>query len=307
MSRRPGSRPMIDRRRVDLPAPLAPIRATASPARNSNRCRKAPENRRSGDKPMGGQKRRSYLDPHVDALDLGRRRSPRRVEPSTIFRRSSSTMSRSATARSACSTCSIQTTVTPGRGCAGQGRPARAFLLGQPACDFVQQQQLRVRRQRPGQFQPLAVQQRQRPGQRVGLVRQFAVAQHLRTMRIAPAPGRPPPNVGGDQQVFEGGHAGIGAAGSGRSARSRSGSADGGAPRVPAESLAAYRAIAADQVEQRRLAGAVRPQDAQHLARRTSKLTLVRGRVTAPKDFASPRAASRSPTGVGSFYVDSCI
>ena len=80
------------------------------------------------------------------------------------------------------------------------------LVLGQPACDLVEQQDARAGRQRPGEFQPLALQQGQRAGQRVRLGREAGPFQHLdavivgRGFRLAGAE-RP-----ADQQVLEHGH-----------------------------------------------------------------------------------------------------
>ncbi|MGY3332387.1 hypothetical protein ACVILI_005404 [Mesorhizobium sp. USDA 4775] len=144
------------------------------------------------------------------------------------------------------------------------------FIVGQPARDLVQQQQLRIRRQRARQFQPLAVEQRQGTGRDIGLVGKLAIAQHLGAEGIALLLRPAAAERGGDQQVLESGHAGIGtrdligpsdphlAATEGRLAAQR---------RVAELDLAAGRLqIAADHVEQRRLARPVRAEDAQHLA-----------------------------------------
>lgn len=68
---------------------------------------------------------------------------------------------------------------------ADQGDKLFGFLVRQAAGDFVKQQQRRPRSQRPGQFKPLAIQQRQRTGQRVRPGIQFAIAQDLRAIVVA--------------------------------------------------------------------------------------------------------------------------
>ena len=126
--------------------------------------RRAPGNRRSGRPARGSTAAvRSCLDPHVDALDLGIVDDRRAAAPSAIFSPKFSTIMRSATASSACSTCSIQTIVTPLSRMRRISADERlAFIVGQPAGDLVEKQQLRAGGERARQFQPLAVEQRQR-------------------------------------------------------------------------------------------------------------------------------------------------
>ena len=104
-------------RNVDLPAPFAPMIATVSPSLDARgRCRTAP-----------GSRRRRPSSPCVSSSAIAgvtprcpyRSRAPRREaitargSPSAILRPKLSTTSRSTTASSACTTCSIQTIVMP--------------------------------------------------------------------------------------------------------------------------------------------------------------------------------------------------
>ncbi len=83
--------------------------------------------------------------------------------------------------------CSIQTTAMP------RERTCRIVLdelvylvLGEPARDLVEQQDLRVGRERPRELEPLALEQGQRPGERVRPAEQSAV---VSSAAIAPAVG----------------------------------------------------------------------------------------------------------------------
>ena len=80
------------------------------------------------------------------------------------------TNSRSASDSSACTTCSIQIIVTPRALMRLQLLDQLLRLvLGEAAGDLVEQQQLRPRRQRARQLEPLAVEQRQAAGRLVGV------------------------------------------------------------------------------------------------------------------------------------------
>ena len=95
--------------------------------------------------------------------------SPPAASPSAILRPKLSTTRRSTTASSACTTCSIQRMVTPAwRDVADGGDQFEALALGQAAGDLVEQQKPRRRRERARHLQPLALEQRQRAGERVG-------------------------------------------------------------------------------------------------------------------------------------------
>ncbi len=116
--------------------------------------------------------------------------------PSAIFLPKSITISRSTTASSAWTTCSIQMIVDAAGVDVLDGLDQRlTFRLGQTAGDLVQQQQLRFRAQRAGQFQPLAVQKRQAACPRVGLVQQLGLVQHVQAMRFGSWPRSPAPCV----------------------------------------------------------------------------------------------------------------
>ena len=55
-----------------------------------------------------------------------------------------------------------------------------AFVLGQAAGDLVEEQHARLRGERARQLEPLAVEQRERAGEAVGLVGEAAVVEHVR-------------------------------------------------------------------------------------------------------------------------------
>ena len=103
----------------------------------------------------------------------GTRRAPRSDDitscgsPSISLRPASTAIIRSTTRSSACTMCSIHTIDTPvARMPRDRVDQLEHLGLGQAAGDLVEQQQRRLRRQRPGQLEPLAVEQRQRAGQR---------------------------------------------------------------------------------------------------------------------------------------------
>ena len=128
--------------------------------------------------------------------------------PSHSLRPNWMTVMRSTTARSACTMCSIQTMVTP---------VARSLLdlldellhlgLGEAAGDLVQEQQLGVGGQSPGQFEALAVEQGERTGQDVDLLVQAGDLQDVHAVLVG-GPLRHVAAVGGaHQDVLEHGHA----------------------------------------------------------------------------------------------------
>ncbi len=192
--------------------------------------------------------------------------------------------------------CSIQTMVTPAGADAADGVDQLvALALGQAAGDLVEQQQTRLGGERARQLQALALEQRQRAGAAVGARQQAGALEHVgaevdrRRARVAArrAPRRPAGSrTRSDSRT---------AAGSGRSARCRRGSAACGAGRVmslPSRRICAGigRELAGDQVEQRGLAGAVRADDAERLA------------LARPQDRSRrrPSPSRRISTGVGS-------
>ena len=109
-----ASRPQMARRKVELPAPLAPMIATVSPASIGNRCRTGPGNRRSGRSGHG-----SPAAPfRLDRRDRDRFRAPRRYAITSRGSPSASrpkfrTASRETTASNAWTICSIQMIVMP--------------------------------------------------------------------------------------------------------------------------------------------------------------------------------------------------
>ena len=156
-----------------------------------------------------------------------------------------------------------------------------AFMLGQPAGDLVEQQKLRLDRQRPRQLQPLALQQGQRPRRYIGFVIKSGRPEHVAAAPVTLALGRAPAEDGADQKVLEHAHVGermrdlIRAADTPPRAAMRRHHGHIGA--VEQDAAAARRDVAGDQVEQRGLAGAVGADDRERLAAFDGKVHRVHG------------------------------
>ena len=119
-----------------------------------------------------------------------------------------STTSRSTTASSACTTCSIQMIETPlARTRLMRSTSADAFVLGEPAGDLVEQQEPRAGRKRARQLEPLAVEQREPAGGAVGFVGKAALRQDVHAARVDVALALAAAEGRGDDEVLEHGHA----------------------------------------------------------------------------------------------------
>ena len=144
------------------------------------------------------------------------------------------------------------------------------LALGEAAGDLVQQQHLGVAGERASQLQALAVQQRQRPGRLVGLGGEPGQLERLDAALVARALGHAPPVGGAHEHVLEDAHVGERLGDLVRAPHA--GAADvlpRGVGDVLAEELDPTPVgpiHAGDQVEERGLAGAVRPDDAQRFA-----------------------------------------
>ena len=167
--------------------------------------------------------------------------------------------------------CSIQTIVRPLRvDAADRLDQLVAFALRQPAGDLVEQQQARVGGERARHFQPLAVEQRQRAADPVGLRGKAGLLEDLAdlidhiglALVLAEAGGDQ--QVLGDRQLLEGMRHLVRAADAGKAAALRRDAGDVLAVELDRAGIGRHRA--GDQREQRGLAGAVRADDAQRLA-----------------------------------------
>ena len=213
--------------------------------------------------------------------------------PMPMTRPKSSTRSRSTTEFSACRTCSIQMIVMPcGVDGPDRGDQRLAFAFGQPARDFVQQQKLRPRRHRARQFQPLAVQKRERPGQ----LRWPGAASRCRRRIVGAVVRRPRPRAcPGRRRRRPAGFRTPSACSKGcgiwklrpDAHRARGPSAGMRVTSRPRKVIVPGigQEVAGDQVEQRRFARAVRPDDAQRLPLRHGKADTSSVTLRAPKLF----------------------
>ena len=169
------------RSRVDLPAPLAPMMACVSPSSMREvdveqglemavarwRCRRA----------RAGSCRHA---PHVDVAHLGAVDDRLGIALRDQLPKSMA-MSRSTTASSAWTMCSIQMMLMPSRAQPLDGLDERLhLLLGEAAGDLVEEQDLGLGGQSPGQFEALALEQAQRLGQDVGAGQQDGAVQRPR-------------------------------------------------------------------------------------------------------------------------------
>ena len=196
-----------------------------------------------------------------------------RGSPSAILRPKFSTTRRSTTASSACTTCSIQTMVTPRPLDVADGGDERgAFSLGQAAGDLVEQQQARLAWQERAPARAAcarAASASRRDGWRAPRGR---CARRISAQASTASRSRRPLAVDrGDQQVLEHASGCRRAAGSGSErampARQRRCCRVAVTSRPSRRTRAGVRPErAGDQVEQRRLAGPVRADDAERLA-----------------------------------------
>ena len=141
----------------------------------------------------------------------------------------------------------------------------RDFRVGQAAGHLVEQQQLRPRRERAGEFQPLALQQAEPLGGQVRLAGHAGPLERLGGRRVAGPPPQPGALLGGDQHVLEHGHVRkrprylVGAADAEPAPGRRVQPGD----RAPGEGdVPGPRGqVTGDEAEQAGLAGSVRPHD----------------------------------------------
>ena len=155
----------------------------------------------------------------------------------------------------------------------------QALALGQPAGDLVQEQKPRRRGQRAGHLEPLAFEQGERARERIGALQQTQPLKNLaaglghRGFRRAAAMDRT------DQEILEHGELLerlrdlMGAADAGAAASLRRHAGEVAA--VEADVARGRRQAACDQVEQRGLARAVRPDDADRFARRDREIEIL--------------------------------
>src|SRR5690242_6325853 len=146
----------------------------------------------------------------------------------------------------------------------------RAFMLGEAASDLVEQQHLWAGRERAGELQALAVEQGERAGEAVRLVGKPAALQDFGAAIVDLALALAAPERGGDHHVLEHGHAterlwDLERPREAKAAAPRRRQARDVAPREDDASRIG-RDGAGHDAEQSRLAGAVRPDDAERLA-----------------------------------------
>ena len=187
MSRATGNRPMIALQEGRFPRAVgADQRHDLALAQVRNQRHRAPENRHSGRRAHG------WNSGDVILRSPYRRAGPRgssmtsAAAPSAIFSPKFSTSSRSATASSACSTCSIQTIVTPAvadPAAPAPPAPCTSSSVSPPAISSSSSS-FGSERQRTRQFQPLAIEQRQRAGQHVGLARTVRNPRRIRRAKV---------------------------------------------------------------------------------------------------------------------------
>ena len=180
---------------------------------------------------------------------------------------------------SACTTCSIQTIETPlAAHVADQRDEAFAFVLGEPAGDLVEQQHARSRGERTGKLEPLAVEQRERAGEPVRLVGEAAPGEDVHASGIDLALAAAPPNAAATTRfsntVMPPNGCGIWneRAMPEMAAPLRRQCRDVAAREQHAPGIGPHRT--GGDAEQRRLARAVRPDDAERLALGERKVDL---------------------------------
>ena len=205
-----------------------------------------------------------------------------RGSPSAIFLPKFRTISRSTTARSACTTCSIHTIVTPPPAHVADRRDQRAaFGLGQPAGDLVEEQDARLGGERARKLQALALEQRQRAGAAIG-ERQQAGPSRISPQRSRRLPNSPrslpcvAPTRRFSKTVMLAKGCGIWNERA-MPARARAcGERGGDVAAVEADRAGIGLQRTGDQVEERGLSGAVRPDDAERVAGFDGKIDTVR-------------------------------
>ena len=168
--------------------------------------------------------------------------------------------------------CSIQTIVTPSA-FEPADRPDEDLDLGlgEPAGDLVEQQQARPDGEGARQLEALAIEQRQRAGDRVGPAEQAGPGRGPRRTRVEAARRGSDPAYGADQDVLEDGHPAERAgdlvrAADADPARAWAGSVVMSAPSSRIRPRSGGR-LPLMRLSIARLAGPVRADDAEHLAR----------------------------------------
>ena len=154
------------------------------------------------------------------------------------------------------------------------------LLLGQPTCDLVKQQHSGIARERACELQPFSVEQGQLACHAIRFVAQSAILENGATMLISFPRGAASPEHRGDKQILERGHRAIGL-------RNLVGPSD--APPTAfvwrlafqffarvAKRPGVKRRIAADEVEQGCLSGAVRTKHAEHFPRKDVEVDLMK-------------------------------
>ena len=155
-----------------------------------------------------------------------------------------------------------------------------AFVLGQAARDLVEQQHARLRRQRARELEPLAVEQRERARGTVRLVGERALLEQLDAARIDLALAMAAAERRRHHQVLEHGHAVERLRNLERAADAHAAAAFRRQPRDvharehDAPGIGLHRS--AGDAEQRGLAGAVRPDDAERLPFGEREIDLLR-------------------------------
>ena len=145
-----------------------------------------------------------------------------------------------------------------------------AFVLREPAGDLVEQEHARLGRERARELEPLAVEKRERAGAPVRLVGEPATADELDAAGVDLALAAAAAERRRHHEILEHGHAAERlrdlerAADAEAAAALRRKASDVGAGEENAPGIGRDRA--AGDAEQRRLAGAVRPDDAERLA-----------------------------------------
>src|SRR5215469_9292239 len=286
-SRRARTSPATLLRSVLLPAPLAPITATASPRSTSietpNKAWKSPSpasssrTARSGGSGIG---RNFHIDlPQIDFGDL--RTLDHRARFAVGNERAVMQNEEAIDAGKE----RMHDVLDPDDrhpappDLANERDQVPTFVFGEPAGDFVEEQHLRIGRQRARQFQPLAIEQSETAGQPVGFAGKPAAGQDRHAALVSIALASPAAERRSDDKIFEHAHAGKRLRNLERTPDTERTALRRRQVRDVAPGIDHAPAIrcerAADHAEQRRLAGAVRPDNAERLARRERKIDAI--------------------------------
>src|SRR5262249_8310193 len=271
-SRRDAMTPAMHLSSVDLPAPLAPMTATTSPggtrSETPNSAWKSPSNASSARTSRSGSGIGG--DSHVDLAHGGRR--DHRLRGALADQAAAVQDHQTVDDRDE----RVDDVLDPDdRDPAAANVPdqvdqRRAFVLSQAAGHLVEQKHARLRGERARQLEPLAVEEREAAGGPIGLGREAALFDKLDAARIdvalaAAPPRRPPPPPGLQTGHARGRLRNLKRATDAQATapfRRQTGDVDAGED--DAAGVGCDRA--AGDAEQRGLAGAVRPDDAERLA-----------------------------------------